>query len=387
MHRFIVCAVFLILCTSAGRGDQNHADTRLLSQPAVSASQVAFIYADDLFVCDLDGRNVRRLTSDQCIESNPVFAPDGKTIAFSAQYEGNTDVYTIPSEGGAPTRLTTHPGPDIVRGFTPDGKSVVFSSPRHVFTNRYTQLFTVPLSGAMPTQLPIPNGVQASFSPDGERIAYTPISDRTPQWKHYRGGTVSRIWIYKKSDHSVEQIPQPDERCNDLDPQWVGDTIYFRSDRAGEYNLFAYDTKSKYVKQLTKHTELPVLAVSAGGGNVAYEQAGYLHLYDPQTGKSKRLQVGVASDLVEARPRYVKGAKYIRNAGLSPSGIRAVFEFRGEIVTVPAEKGDARNLTNSPGVHDRSPAWSPDGQSIAYFSDDGGEYQLHVRAADGKGKP
>src|SRR5438132_6715551 len=187
MHRFIVCAVFLILCTSAGRGDQNHADTRLLSQPAVSASQVAFIYADDLFVCDLDGRNVRRLTSDQCIESNPVFAPDGKTIAFSAQYEGNTDVYTIPSEGGAPTRLTWHPGPDLVRGFTPDGKAVLFSSPRHVFTNRYTQLFTVPVTaaalpkgergakgaalgkdtrreGSMPTQLPIPNRVEACYS-------------------------------------------------------------------------------------------------------------------------------------------------------------------------------------------------------------------------------
>src|SRR5207249_7292445 len=274
---------------------------------------------------DLGRKNVRRLTSDIGVQSNPVFSPDGTVIAFSAQYDGNTDVYTMPVEGGSPRRLTWHPGPDTARGFTPDGKAVVFSSPRHVFTNRYTQLFTVPLDGAMPTQLAIPNGVQASFSPDGERIAYTPIADRSAQWKHYRGGTVSHIWIYKKNDHSVEQIPQPDDRCNDLDPQWVGDTVYFRSDRACEYNLFAYDTKTKYVKQLTKHPDFPVLAVSAGGGNVAYEQAGYLHLYDPQTGKSKRVQIGVASDLVEARPRYVKGAKYVRNAGLSPSGIRAVF--------------------------------------------------------------
>src|SRR5438132_6070196 len=306
MHRFIVCAVFLILCTSAGRGDQNHADTRLLSQPAVSASQVAFIYADDLFVCDLDGRNVRRLTSDQGIESNPVFAPDGKTIAFSAQYEGNTDVYTIPSEGGAPTRLTWHPGPDLVRGFTPDGKAVLFSSPRHVFTNRYTQLFTVPLSGGMPTQLPIPNGVEASYSPDGQYIAYTPLADRTQQWKHYRGGTHSRIWIYRCKDHHVEQIPQPAGRCNDLDPNWVGDAIYFRSDRDGDYNVYAFDTKTKNISRLTNYDDFPVLDIGAGGGKLIYEQAGYLHLFDAQKKEDTRLKIGLATDVVEARPRFVK---------------------------------------------------------------------------------
>jgi tricorn protease len=361
-------------------------DTRMLSQPAVSARHIAFIYADDLWVADIDGKNVRRLTSDVGIESHPVFSPDGSVIAFSAQYEGNTDVYTIPVEGGSPKRLTWHPGPDTVRGFTPDGKAVLFSSPRHVFTNRYSQLFTVPLTGGMPDQLPIPNGVQASFSPDGQYIAYTPIADRSGQWKHYRGGTCSRIWIYKRSDHSVEQIPQPQTRCNDLDPRWLGDVVYFRSDRASEFNLFAYDTKTKSVKQLTKHKDFPVLELGSGGGRLAYEQGGYIHMFDPQKAASTRLKIGVASDLVEARPRWAKGGKYIRNADISPSGARAVFEFRGEIVTVPAEKGDPRNLTNSPGVHERSPAWSPDGKSIAYFSDEGGEYQLHVRAADGTGK-
>jgi tricorn protease len=361
-------------------------DTRLLSQPALSAKNVAFIYADDLWVADLDGGNVRRLTSDIGVESHPVFSPDGQTIAFSAQYEGNTDVYTIPVEGGQPKRLTWHPGVDLVRGWTPDGKAVVFSSPRSVFTGRYTQLFKVPVAGGMPTQLPMPTGVQASFSPNGEYIAYTPLADRSRQWKHYRGGTHSRIWIFHTSDNQVEQIPQPDRRCNDLDPNWVGDVVYFRSDRAGEYNLFAYDTKAKKVRQLTKYDDFPVLDVGSGGGKVIYEQAGYLHLFNPDKEESKRLKIGVATDLVEARPRFVKGAKYIRNADLSPSGARAVFEFRGEIVTVPAEKGDPRNLTNSPGANDRSPAWSPDGKSIAYFSDEGGEYQLHVRAADGKGK-
>jgi tricorn protease len=362
-------------------------DTRLLSQPAVTAKHVAFCYADDLWVADLDGKNVRRLTSDHGVESHPVFSPDGKTIAFSAQYDGNTDVYTIPVEGGSPKRLTWHPGVDTVRGFTPDGKAVVFSSPRHVFTARYTQLFSVPVEGGMPTQLPIPNGVQASYSPDGKRIAYTPLADRSQQWKHYRGGTCSRIWIYNTADHSVEQIPQPAGRCNDLDPNWVGGVIYFRSDRNGEYNLYSYDTRDKKVTQETRHADFPVLEVGSGGGLVIYEQAGYLHLFDPSDGTQKRLRIGVATDLVEARPRYVKGAKYIRNAGISPTGARAVFEFRGEIVTVPAEKGDARNLTNSPEAHDRSPAWSPDGKSIAYFSDAGGEYRLHVGAADGKGTP
>src|SRR5439155_8548851 len=176
------------------------ADTALLSQPAVSANNVAFVYADDLWVADLDGRNPRRLTSDIGVESNPVFSPDGQTIAFSAQYDGNTDVFTVPLGGGPPKRLTTHPGPDIARGWTPDGKSVLFSSPRNVFTNRYTQLFTVPLTGGMPTQLPIPNAADACYSPDGTFIAYTPLSDRTQQWKHYRGGTHSRIWVYRCED-------------------------------------------------------------------------------------------------------------------------------------------------------------------------------------------
>jgi tricorn protease len=378
--------VALLLAGGQGRAAPDIRDTRLLSQPAVSAKHVAFVYADDLWVADLDGKNVRRLTSDTGVEMLPVFSPDGKTIAFTAEYEGNLDVYTIPVEGGPPTRLTWHPGPDSVRGFTPDGKAVLFASARHVFTNRYTQLFTVPLTGGMPTQLPIPHADDACYSPDGTHIAYTPLGNRTGQWKHYRGGTHSRIWIYRCKDHAVVQVPQPRGRCNDIRPRWQGDTIYFLSDREGEYNLFAYDTKSKKVRQLTRHTDFPVADFAAGGGRLVYEQAGYLHLFDPATEKAKRLKIGVASDLVEARPRYAKGARYIRNAALSPSGARAVFEFRGEIVTVPAAKGDPRNLTQTPAVHERSPVWSPDGHKIAYFSDEGGEYQLHVRAANGKGQ-
>jgi tricorn protease len=360
-------------------------DTRLVNRPAVSASNIAFVYADDLWIADLDGKNVRRLTSTGDVESSPFFSPDGQTIAFSASHEGNVDVYAMPASGGTPRRLTSHPGADVARGFTPDGKAVLFSSPRQVFTRRYTQLFTVPVTGGMPTQLPIPNGVEGSFSADGERIAYTPLSDASAQWKHYRGGTHSRIFVYNLTDHAVVQIPQPESRCNDLDPQWSGDTIYFRSDRNGEYNLFAYDTRSRDVKQLTRHEDLPVVNVGAGGGKVAYEQAGYLHLFDPADGADRRVSIHVAADLPATRPHFVPGKKFVRNADVSPSGKRAVFEIRGEIVTVPAEKGDARNLTETPAVNERSPAWSPDGKSIAYFSDDGGEYRLCVRPADGKG--
>lgn len=375
-----------VLSTAATlHADPDVTDTRLLTQPAISARNIAFVYSEDLWVADQDGKNPRRLTSDTGVESNPVFSPDGQTIAFSAQYDGNTDVYTIPVTGGTPTRLTWHPGPDIVRGFTPDGK-VLFASNRHVYSNRHMQLFTVDLKGGMPNQLPIPWGFEASYSPDGEYIAYTPVRDATAQWKHYRGGTHSRIWIYRVKDHEVVEITQPKDRCNDLDPNWVGNTIYFRSDRAGEYNIFTYEPSTKEIKQITKFTDFPVLDLSHGGGKIIFEQAGYLHTLIPGQTTTARLPVGIATDAVEARARFAKGTKYVRGASVSPSGARAAIEFRGEIVTVPAEKGDPRNLTNTVGSHERDPSWSPDGKTIAYFSDASGEYELHLAPQNGKGE-
>ncbi len=359
-------------------------DTKLLSQPAISKTHIAFVYAGDLWVANLEGKEVRRLTTDSGIESNPAFSPDGTLIAFNAQYEGNTDVYVVPVAGGVPMRLTWHPGPDIVQGFTPDG-SVLFTSPRAVYTGRYTQLFTVPIKGGIEEPLDIPHAYKATYSPDGSRIAYNPLYPAFTQWKGYRGGTASTISLYRFADHSVEKIPQPEGRCNDVDPMWMGDTIYFRSDRNGEFNIFSFDLKSRAIKQLTQHTNFPVLYASAGGGKIIYEQGGYLHILDPKSARSTKLTIGVTADLIETRSRYVKGTKYIRRASISPTGARAVFEFRGEIVTVPAEKGDPRNLTNTPSVHERSPIWSPDGKSIAYFSDESGEYDLHVRSQDGKG--
>jgi tricorn protease len=386
----IVGLVAAALLPSVAAAKPDIHDTKLLSQPTISSTHVAFVYADDIWVSALDGQSVRRLTSDVGLETQPFLSPDGKWVAFSGQYDGNTDVYIIPVEGGSPKRLTYHPGSDLVRGWAPDSKSVLFASARSVHTRRYTQLFTVSIDGGFPTQLPIPWGNRAAYSPDGSRIAYTPNREVFEQWKNYRGGTNARIWIFECKDNSVVQVPQPATRCNDTDPQWLdGGTIIFRSDRNGEFNLFTYNLASKEVNQVTKVTDFPVLDVSTGGGNVVYEQAGYLHRMrigaNAVLSPAERLKIGVATDLPETRARYVKGTGYIRGASVSPSGFRAVLEVRGEIVTVPAEKGDPRNLTSSPGVHERDPDWSPDGKTIAYFSDASGNYELCLTPQDGKG--
>lgn len=382
---FASMAVLLGCMTAPSFALPNVQDTRMLTEPAVSANRLAFVYAGDLWVANLDGSNVRRLTSDVGEESNPVFSPDGSLIAFNAQYEGNTDVYVVPTEGGVPTRLTYHPGPDLVQGFSPDGKSVLFTSPRAAFNSRQVQLYTVPVNGGVETMLPIPNGARATYSPDGKRIAYNPNRPVFLQWKHYRGGTFSQIWLYTVADHAIEKIPQPATRANDVDPVWIGDTIYFRSDRDGEFNLYAYDVKTRAVRALTQHKDFPVLNIAGRGDRIVYEQAGYLHTFDMSSGRASRLKIGVVTDLAASRPRFVKGMKYMRNTSLSPTGARVAMEFRGEILTVPAEKGDVRNLTNTLAANEREPRWSPDGKSIAYFSDESGENELHVRAQDGKG--
>ncbi len=383
--RLTLAAAVLLAAAPALAVDTS--DTRLVSDPATSGRQVAFVYANDLWIAAADGTGVRPLTTHPGVESAPRFSPDGTLLAFSSRFAGNTDVYVVPAAGGVPKRLTYHPGADVVLGFTPDGKSVLFSSPRQVYTTRYTQLFTVPVGGGFAMRLPIPNASKAAISPDGKTTAYVPLGERFLQWKRYRGGTVSRILLFDNQTYAVEQVPQPAGRCNDTDPMWLGATLYFRSDRDGEFDLYSFDRATKAVKRLTTSAAFPVLAASAGGGRIAFEQAGYVSLLDPATGAAQRLKLGVAADLPELRARWAKGAKWVRDASLSPSGARVALEFRGEIVTLPREKGDDRNLTQTPGVHERSPAWSPDGKTIAFFSDESGEYALHLEAQDGKGQP
>jgi len=359
-------------------------DTKFLSQPAVSADRLAFVYANDLWTAAIDGTDVRRLTADLGLEASPAFSPDGRLIAFSAQYDGNVDVYVVPAAGGLPRRLTWHPGPDIAQGFTPDGKAVLFTSARESFTPAYRRLFTVSLDGGFPAALEIPYAYRAVYSPDGKFIAYNPFSYAFLQWKHYRGGRNSEVWIFNPADAAVEKVPQPEGRSNDPDPMWVGQKLYFRSDRNGEFNLFSYDRATREVKQLTFFDDYPILSASAGGGRIVFEQRGTLHLFDVASGRDLPLRIGIATDLPELRERYAKGSRWVRGAAISPSGARAVFDYRGEIVTVPAEKGDPRDITNTPGANERSPVWSPDGASIAYFSDASGEYELHVRDQEGR---
>ncbi len=361
--------------------------SKMLTDPALSAERIAFVWGNDVWTCRLDGSAVQRITSGPGAKMRPAFSPDGSLLAFSAELDGNLDVYVVPAAGGVPKRLTWHPGRDVVQGFTPDGKSVLFTSPRAAANTRHTQLFTVPVDGGLETQLPIPNAARAAFSPDGKTIAYNPNAPAHLQWKRYRGGTVSTVWLYDVATHAIDRIPQPASRCNDVDAVWLGGTVVLRSDRDGEFNLYAYDPSKKSLDLLTRYTDFPVLGAASAAGRIVFEQAGTLHLYELSSNRVVDLPISLASDLLETRPRWAKGARWIRSAALSPSGARALFDFRGEIVSVPAEKGDPRNLTNTVAVHESAPAWSPDGKEIAYVSDESGENEIVVKAQDGTGSP
>lgn len=384
-HPLLLTALLLLVFGSASA--QNTSDTRLLWQPAISKNLIAFIYAEDVWVANRDGSNPRRITVSEGAESNPVFSPDGSMIAFTGQYDGNTDVFVVPAAGGIPKRLTWHPGADQVRDFSPDGTKVLFASQRNSFTSRYFQLFTVDVNTGAEQQLPIPNAFWASYSPDGKSIAYTTISDAFEQWKNYRGGSMSRIWLYDTQNHQVSEIPKPKGGSNDTKPVWKGSKVYFRSDRDGEFNLYSYEPASKTVSQLSKFNDFPVSSLEGNADQIIFSQGGYLHTYTIASHSVARMKIGIAADLLDQRQRYIKGDQYIRDGDISPSGSRVVLDFRGDIMTLPAQKGDALNLTHSPGVHEKQPAWSPDGRSIAYFSDASGEYELYIASQDGSGEP
>lgn len=353
--------------------------TRMLAQPAIQGDRIAFIYDDDLWLAGPDAEPARRITDADGRESEPFFSPDGRWLAFSAPYDGNDDVYVMPAGGGIAKRLTWHPGNDIVRGFTPDGKSILFQSERVTHTRRHRQLFTVAIDGGVPQQLPVPTGFKAALSPDGRYLAYTPLSERFGQWKNYRGGTTSRIWILDLNDLSVNEVPRSPDRANDTDPMWIGETLYFNSDREGEFNLFRHEPGSDTVSRLTDFDDFPVMEPDSDtSGRIVFEQAGWLHILETGSGAVRHLDISAATDLAETRPRQISGSRWVTNAGPAPDLSRVALEYRGEIVTVPADKGDPRQLTRSSDAADRDPAWSPDGDRIAWFSDTGGEYTLMI---------
>lgn len=387
MRRTLLLLPFLLALPAPARGQQ---DVPLLPQrPAVSDKAIVFAYAGDLWTVPREGGDARRLTAGVGLESYPLFSPDGQTVAFAGEYEGNLDVYTVPAAGGQPTRITHHPDPDAPVGWTPDGKNILFRSPR-ASAARYLRIFSVPAAGGQPTELPLPTAEDGSLSPDGKKMAYVPLSNK-PQFpgafrpvRHYRGGTASPLWIAELSDSSVTKVPR--EEGNDFNPMWVGDVVYFLSDRDGMTTLFKYDPASKEVKRVLDPGRHDIKSASAGKDAIAYETFGQLHLLDLKTGKSQPVPLRIAADLPTVRPRIEKVAKNIRSVNLSPTGTRAVVEARGEILTVPAEKGDIRNLSHTPGAADRDPAWSPDGKHVAYFSDESGEYELHLKPQDGRGE-
>jgi tricorn protease len=359
-------------------------DHWLFQGPTINQTHIVFVFGGDLWSVPRSGGEAKRLTSGVGVEANPMFSPDGKQIAFTGEYDGNVDVFVMPAEGGVPRRLTWHPAADTVLGWTPDGRSVLFASTRNSYS-RFNELYTVSLAGGLEEKLPVPMGYEASFSPDGGRIAYVPLRRAFSAWKRYRGGGTTPIWLASLADSRVEKVPR--EKSNDFCPMWVGDKIYFLSDRNGAVTLFAYDIKSKKVARAVENDGLDLKSASAGPGAIVYEQFGGIHLYNLKTGKSTLVPIVANGDMPDVRERIVAVGDSLTNADISPTGARAVFEARGEILTVPAEKGDARNLTNTTAVMERDPAWSPDGKTIAYFSDASGEYALHLKPQNGAGEP
>jgi tricorn protease len=355
----------------------------LLQKPTLSKTHIVFAYAGDLWSVPRDGGDAVRLTSGAGIETDPAFSPDGTRIAFTGEYDGNVDVFVVPAAGGVPKRLTWHPAADRVLGWTPDGRRIIFGSSRTAYS-RFGEMFTVPAEGGVEEKLPLPSGYQASMSPDGQSIAYEPTGKAFVMWKRYRGGQTARIWLASLADSSMTKVPRTNS--NDFNPMWAGDRVYFLSDRNGPVTLFYYDVKTKAVHEAIANRGLDLKSASLGPDAIVYEQFGGISVYDLKSGKTKPVAIRVQGDFPELRSRFVNVGKRLGSAAVSPNGARAVFAARGDIVTVPAEKGDPRNLTNTPGVMEREPEWSPDGKSIAYLSDESGEYALHVRPQNGAGE-
>src|ERR1044071_554383 len=393
MKKLII--ILALVASTAGAFAQTNL-TRLLRQPDIHGDTVAFVYGGDIWLASAKGGEARRLTSDAGMEYFPKFSPDGKWIAFTGDYSGSRQVFVISVDGGMPRQLTFYndvgsipPRGGIdnrVLDWTPDGKSILFNPHRLPWSDRMPAHYIIPFEGGMETKLAIPEGSAGSYSPDGKRLAFTHIEREFRTWKHYRGGRAQDVWIFDLTNNSAEKIT--DTPWTDNQPVWIGDTIYFVSDRpdGARLNLWSYDLKTKQTKKVTSHTDFDVLWPSGDRTQVVYENGGYIYRFDSTSGKDERIPIHVYSDFKTTLPYFKNVQQNIESYSLSPGGARALCVARGDVFTAPAKEGEIRNETQTPGIRERDASWSPDGKWIAYLSDrDGGDYEIYVRNADGSG--
>lgn len=382
-HFVLVCASLLAATALPVAADA--IDARMFRYPAVSAKEIAFVYAGDIWVVPKSGGTATRLSSPRGEEMFPRFSPDGATIAFTGNYDGNQDIYTIPSGGGLPRRITYHGAPDRVLGWYPDGQALLFATSRTSQKDRFNQLYKISAEGGIAEKLPPPYGEFGAISPDGKTLAFTTISVDFRTWKRYRGGMNADIWLFDLEKLTAKNLTEND--ADDSQPMWHGTTLYFLSDRDASKrgNLWAIDTKSGKARAVTSFKDYDVRFPSIGTDDIVFENGGQLYLLDLATEKHREVNISLVTDRATLKPRTETVSSLIQHAAISPTGKRALFEARGDLFSVPVEHGIVRNVTRSSGVAERYPTWSPDGKLLAYWSDRSGEYELTVRNADGTG--
>lgn len=383
---FVLGAIFLAAHTITASDE-----ARLLRFPTTNGSEIAFSYAGDLYKVSINGGDAVRLTSHVGYEMFPKFSPDGKTIAFTGQYDGNTEVYTIPANGGEPLRITYTPtnqrddigdrmGPNnIVMGWTPDGQNIVYRNRKG--DGFIGQLYTVDKEGGLSSMLPLYEGGFCSFAPNGKQLAYNRVMREFRTWKYYKGGMADDIWIYNQEKQTVDNISQSD--AQDIIPMWIGENIFYLSDRDRTMNLFVYNTKSKQTDKVTTFSDYDIKFPSAHGDIIVFEKGGYIYQLNATQRTPQKVNIRLTSDNIYARSDIKNGAFYVTAVSLSPDGKRAAVTTRGEVFNVPVEKGVTKNITRSPGAHERNAQWSPDGKHIAFISDQTGETEIYLQAAEG----